>query len=133
MTAVREAEMTDDSRTTAAQPAGSDTSAPRSTTGLDENLAATLTYLLGFITGIVFLVIEKDSPFVRFHAMQSTIVFAGLWVVSIVMLQVPFIGWLIYVLLVPITFILWLVLMFKAYQKEKFKLPIVGNIAEEKA
>lgn len=125
--------MTEETPAAGQQPAPTGSAGRRSTTGLDENLAATLTYLLGFITGIVFLVIEKDSPFVRFHAMQSTIVFAGLWVVSIVMLQMPFIGWLMYVLLVPVTFILWLVLMFKAYQKEKFKLPIVGDIAEEKA
>ena len=104
-----------------------------STTGLDENLAAMLCYLLGFITGIVFLVIEKNSAFVRFHAMQSTIAFGVIWVVSIVLWQVPIIGWLINLLLMPVIFILWLVLMFKAYQKEKFKLPIVGDIAEEKA
>ncbi len=104
-----------------------------STTGLDEHLAAMLCYLLGFITRIVFLVVEKNSAFVRFHAMQSTIAFGGISVVSIVMWQVPIIGWLINLLLMPVTLILWLVLMFKAYQKEKFKLPIVGNIAEEKA
>ena len=105
----------------------------RSTTGLDESLAAALCYLLGFITGIVFLVIEKDSKFVRFHAMQSTIAFAGIWVVSIVMWQVPLIGWLINVLLMPVTLILWLILMLKAFQKERFKLPLVGDIAEDKA
>jgi uncharacterized membrane protein len=120
-------DMTDETDTTE-QPA-----AAKSTTGLDENLAAMLSYLLGFITGIVFLIIEKDSKFVRFHAMQSTIVFVGIWIMSIVMWQVPLIGWLINLMLMPVTFILWLVLMFKAYQKEKFKLPIVGDIAEEKA
>jgi uncharacterized membrane protein len=105
----------------------------KSSTGLDENLAGALAYLLGFITGIVLLVVEKDSPFVRFHAMQSTIVFAGIWVVSIMLWQVPLIGWLINLMLVPVTLILWVVLIIKAYQHEKFKLPVVGNIAEEKA
>lgn len=110
-----------------------DTPSPKSTSGLEENLAAALTYLLGFITGIVFLVIEKDSKFVRFHAMQSTIVFVAIWVVSIFMWQMPLIGWLINLLLMPVTLILWIVLMVKAYQKEKFKLPVIGDIAEEKA
>jgi len=81
----------------------------------------------------VFLVVEKDNAFVRFHAMQSTIVFVGIWVVSIVMWQVPLIGWLINLMLMPVTLILWIVLMVKAYQKEKFKLPVIGDIAEEKA
>lgn len=101
--------------------------------GLDENLAGALAYLLGFITGIVLLVVEKDSRFVRFHAMQSTIVFAGIWIVSIVLWQVPLIGWLINLMLVPVTLVLWLVLIIKAYQHETFKLPVVGNLAAEKA
>jgi uncharacterized membrane protein len=104
----------------------------KSSTGLEENLAAALTYLLGFITGIVFLVIEKDSKFVRFHAMQSTITFVGLWILSVVVWTVPLIGWAIGLLLLPVTLILWLILMFKAYQGEKFKLPGIGEIAEQK-
>ncbi len=105
----------------------------KSTTGLDVNLAAALTYLMGFVTGVVFLVIEKDSKFVRFHAMQSTITFGGLFVMNMVLTFIPLIGWAIGLLLVPVTFILWLVLIFKAYQGEKFKLPIAGDMAEEKA
>lgn len=105
----------------------------KSTTGLDVNLAAMFTYLLGFITGIVFLIIEKDSTFVRFHAMQSTILFLGLFVANIVLSMVPFFGWLLAALMLPLTFILWIVLMFKAFQGEKFKLPVVGDIAEQKA
>ena len=105
----------------------------KSSTGLDANLAAALSYLLGFITGIVFLVVEKDSKFVRFHAMQSTITFVVLWVASMVLGFIPLIGWLIALFLVPVTLICWIVLMLKAYQGEKFKLPIVGDMAEQKA
>ncbi|MBI2832958.1 MAG: DUF4870 domain-containing protein [Acidobacteria bacterium] len=105
----------------------------KSTTNLDVNLAAALTYLLGFITGIVFLVIEKDSKFVRFHAMQSTLVFVPLFVLRYILWSIPIVGWMIAILLWPLMFVLWIVLMFKAYQGQKFKLPIVGDMAEQKA
>jgi uncharacterized membrane protein len=103
----------------------------RSSTGLEINLAALLTYVLGFITGIVFLILEKDSKFVRFHAMQSTIVFGTLFVLNFVLSFIPVLGWIISFLLFPITLILWIVLMIKAYQGEKFKLPIAGDMAEQ--
>jgi uncharacterized membrane protein len=103
----------------------------KSSTGLEENLAAALTYVLGFITGIVFLVIEKDSRFVRFHAMQSTVTFLALWVLSLVVWTVPLLGWAVGLLMLPVTLIIWLVLIFKAYQGERYKLPIVGDIAEK--
>ncbi len=103
----------------------------KSTTGLDANLAALVCYVLGFVTGIVMLVIEKDSKFVRFHAMQSVMTFLGLFAINIVLGFIPILGWIVSLLLLPVTLILWLVLMYKAYQGEKFKLPIVGDMAEQ--
>jgi uncharacterized membrane protein len=103
----------------------------KSSTGLDANIAGLLTYLLGFISGIIFLAIEKDSQFVRFHAMQSTIVSVGLFVLNIALGFIPILGWLVSLLLAPVAFILWIFLMFKAFQGERFKLPIVGDIAEQ--
>jgi len=103
----------------------------KSSTGIDVNLAALLSYLLGFLSGVVFLVLEKDSHYVRFHAMQSTIVFGGLFLANIVLSMIPFVGWLMSFLLMPVTFVLWLVLMFKAYQGERFKLPYIGDMAEQ--
>ena len=103
----------------------------KSGTGLDPNLAAMLCYLLGFITGVAFLVLEKEDRYVRFHAMQSTLVFGGLVVLNILLGMVPILGWLISFLLLPATLVLWLVLMFKAYQGEKYKLPYVGDLAEQ--
>jgi len=64
----------------------------QSSTGLDENVAGLLCYFLGFITGIVFLVVEKKSRFVKFHAMQSTITFLSLFVISVVLGWIPIIG-----------------------------------------
>jgi uncharacterized membrane protein len=102
----------------------------KSSTGLEANLAAALTYLLGFITGILFLVLEKESKFVRFHAMQSTITFILVFVVSLILSVIPIIGWLLFFPLQLAILILWLFLMFKAFQGEKFKLPTIGDMAE---
>ncbi|HUL23046.1 MAG TPA: DUF4870 domain-containing protein [Thermodesulfobacteriota bacterium] len=100
----------------------------KSSTGLDENVAGFFCYLLGFITGIVFLVVEKESGFVKFHARQSTITFLGLLVLMIVIGWIPVLNILIFVL----SLILWLILMVKALRGEKYRLPIVGRLAEEK-
>jgi uncharacterized membrane protein len=106
----------------------------KSSTGLDANVAAALAYALGFITGVVFLVSERDSRFVRFHAMQSIIVFLGLSVVCVLLQSIPLLGMLIAIFLViPLSAVLWLLLMFKAYQGERFKLPIVGDMAEQRS
>jgi len=99
--------------------------------GVDENIAGLLCYILGFITGIVFLLIEKENKFVRFHAMQSLMTFLGIFIISIIGGFIPIIGWIISILLVPISAILWILLMFKAYKGEKYKLPFIGNYAEE--
>ncbi|RMF05230.1 DUF4870 domain-containing protein [Candidatus Woesearchaeota archaeon] len=99
--------------------------------GLEENIEALLAYVLGFITGIVFLLIEKKNQFVRFHAMQSTILFLGLWVISFVLAYIPILGWIADFLLQILGLILWILLMVKAYQGEKYKVPFVGDIAEK--
>jgi uncharacterized membrane protein len=100
---------------------------------MNENLAALLSYVLGFITGIIFFVIEKESKFVKFHAMQSILVSAALMVLSFVLGFIPFIGWLALILLGPVSFVLWIILMVKAYKYVWFKLPVVGDIAEKQA
>ena len=102
----------------------------RSSTGLDENVAGFFCYLLGFITGIVFLVLEKKSPFVRFHAMQSTITFLSLFVISLILGFIPIIALLVYPIWI-LSLILWLLLMIKALRGERYMLPIVGKMAED--
>jgi uncharacterized membrane protein len=100
----------------------------RSSTGLDENVAGFFCYLLGFVTGMVFLIVEKESRFVKFHARQSTITFLGLFVLSFVVGWIPLLGGLVLIL----SLILWFILMVKALRGEKYVLPIVGKLAEEK-
>jgi uncharacterized membrane protein len=103
----------------------------RSSTGLEENVAGFLCYLFGFITGIVFLVVEKRSRFVRFHAMQSTITFLGLFVISMILGVIPILHLLVFPIWI-LSLVLWLVLMIKALRGERYVLPIVGKMAEEK-
>jgi uncharacterized membrane protein len=103
----------------------------KSSTGLDENVAGFLCYLFGFITGIVFLVVEKESRFVKFHAMQSTITFLSLFVISMILGWIPIIGLLVYPIWI-LSLVLWLLLMIKALRGERYSLPIVGKMAEEK-
>jgi len=82
----------------------------KSSTGLDENVAGFLCYLFGFITGIVFLVVEKKSSFVKYHATLSTITFLSLFVISIIIGMILNIGFLVYPIWI-LSIILWLILM----------------------
>jgi uncharacterized membrane protein len=97
----------------------------------NQNIIGALTYLLGFITGIIFLLVEKHNRFIRFHAMQSVITFGGLFVVNIILQVIPFIGPLVSSLLSLAGLIVWIVLMIKALQGEYYKLPYLGDLAEQ--
>ncbi len=110
---------------------------PKSSTGLDENIAGLLCYVAWWVTGVIFLVIEKESKFVKFHAIQSIIVSIALIIVYIVLFilaMIPYIGfifgilmWLLWILMV----IIYILCIIKAYQHQKFKLPIIGDMAEK--
>ncbi len=99
--------------------------------GVDENVEALLTYVLGWVTGIAFLFLEKDNKFVRFHAMQSVATFLILFLASISLAYLPFIGALFSLIIGPISLVLWILLMVKAFQGQTFKLPLVGDFAEK--
>ena len=103
----------------------------------NRNLVAALSYLLGFITGIVILVVEKEDKFIRFHAMQSTMIFGGLFILN-VMVRLIFsplvflgvVASLVNILISIVAVIIWIVSMVKAYQGQMFKWPIAGSISE---
>lgn len=97
----------------------------------NENLMGAASYLLGFITGLIFLLLEKESKFVRFHAMQSILLFGGVFVVNWILGFIPILGWLALVLLSLVSFILWIVCMWKAFQGEMFHVPLVGDLADK--
>jgi uncharacterized membrane protein len=109
---------------------------------MSENVAGLLCYLVGWITGLIFYFVDK-RPFVRFHAAQSIVTFGGLWVVSIVVGWVfgfslfaggfgAFsLGYALYGLVELVSVVLWIVLMIKAYQHERFRVPIAADLAEK--
>ncbi len=103
----------------------------RSGTGLPSNIAATLAYAFGAVSGIILLMIERDDKFVRFHAWQSTLTFVGALLASLLVTSFPFVGWLLNIALTAGVVALWVLLMVKAFAGEKFKLPYVGEIAEQ--
>ena len=101
--------------------------------GLDENVAGALAYALGWITGIVFLLTEPANKFVRFHALQSVVVFGGLSLAWFVTLSIPLIGWVVALIVIPVLSVfLWILLMVKAYHGERFKVPFAGDIADQR-
>lgn len=122
----------------------------KSSTGLDENVAALLSYIFGWISGLIFFLMEKDSRLVRFHAMQSILLNATFivilialyiaWAVVVIVLAMisdvlASIGGLLFGLLILVFFIAiliaWVMCLIKAYGQQYFKLPIIGNFAEK--
>jgi len=101
-----------------------------STTGLEPNIAGLLCYLGGWITGIIFLVIEQKNKFVRFHALQSIVTFGVLTVASAMLSWIPFVGGFFGAVIGILAFVLWILLMVKAYQGELYKVPVAGHVAE---
>lgn len=116
---------------------------------MEENVASALCYVLTWLTGIIFYFLEKKNKTVRFHAMQSILTFIPLTILGWLLgwLGAPKVHWsggwsysydpgipaLIYLswIIWIVMFVLWVILIIKAYQGEKFKLPVVGDIAEK--
>ena len=92
-----------------------------------EKMLEAVAYLLFFITGVALLVTEKKSKYIRFHAMQSTIVFGLIFVI----LLMPIVGWILAPITPFVVFPLWVFLMWKAFNGEMYKLPKVGDLAEK--
>ena len=114
---------------------------------MDTNVVGALTYVAGFITGIVFLVLDpyKANSFVRFHAFQSiffNVAWIGFWIVWMILSAVltPLTAGIFGLIALPLMFIfalggfgIWIFLMLQAYQQKLFKLPIVGKFAADQA
>jgi uncharacterized membrane protein len=125
----------------------------KSTTGLDENIAALLSYVFGWLSGLIFFLLEKDSRLVRFHAMQSILfnVLFGIlafviWIITFVFVMMgaamgdsggaifglfSLLATLFWVVFVVAILIGWVMCLVKAFQGQYFKLPVIGNFAEK--
>ena len=117
----------------------------RSSTGLDANIAAALSYFFGLLSGALFFAMENESRFVKFHAMQSMLVsvaaivlYIAYMIVWMVLWRLPFIGWIAgifatlgWAVLALGLLGLWLFCMIKAFQGDRFKLPYLGEVAEK--
>jgi uncharacterized membrane protein len=132
--------MTSPNRPRAPKPPAEPNYSTTTSTGIEPNIAAALSYMLGLVTGIIFLVLEKENKYVRFHAAQSIatsviiiVISIGVSMVSSVLVFIPVLGWLA-VLILTLglsigTFVLWVLLMIKAYQGEEWELPVAGGFA----
>jgi uncharacterized membrane protein len=116
-------------------PSGVTKATPSATSGMAENVAGLLCYALGWVTGLIFYFIDK-RPFVRFHALQSIVVFGGLTIIRVGLGMVVLTGgvslgfglaWLVSI----VSFVLWILLMVKAYQGEKYRVPIAADLADQ--
>jgi uncharacterized membrane protein len=121
-------------------PPGSGGPNSKTSTGLDANIAALLAYVLTWVTGLVFYLLEKENRFVRFHAMQAILfgvsITALYIVLAIVTTAIGFVSGILASLvgliglLIPLLFLVgWILCMVKAFQGQMFKLPIIGDMA----
>jgi len=104
-----------------------------SSTGMSANVAGLLCYLFTWITGIVFVVIEKKSTFVKFHAWQSIMTFGVLTVALLILTWIPFIGWILSILIWILMVVLWIILLIQAGTGKMWKVPGAGDWAEKMA
>ncbi len=117
------------------------------TKAMDTNIVGALTYLAGFVTGIIFLILDpyKSNSFVRFHAFQSiffNVAWIAFWIVWMILSAVltPLTAGVFGLIALPLILIftvasfgVWVFLMYQAYQQKLFRLPIVGKFAAEQA
>lgn len=103
---------------------------PKKQEQANQNLLGAMTYLLFFVTGIVFLILEKQNKFIRFHAMQSTLTFGGLFILLIISGFIPYIDSLLRFVIWVVWVVAWIVLLSKSFSGQMYKLPKVGEIAE---
>jgi uncharacterized membrane protein len=110
----------------------------KTSSGIQPNVAGLLCYVGWWVTGLIFLLIEKENKFVRFHAIQSIATFAVIFILAIIfgtilVISLPILGLVIGWILWVLGIVLWILLMYQAYQGKLYKLPIVGNFAAKQA
>jgi uncharacterized membrane protein len=105
----------------------------KSSTGMNANLAALLSYVLGVLSGVIFFLVEKESKFVKFHAMQSIGFSLASAVASLVLAFIPIVNVILLPLFQLAALVVWIILMVLAYQGKPFRLPVLGDVAAKQA
>ena len=103
----------------------------KTSSGLQENVASLLCYLFGWVSGLIFLLLEKDNKTVRFNALQSIVVFGGCNALIFLLGFIPVIGWALIPVVALLSLVLWIVLMIKSFQGQTLRLPVAKDIAEK--
>ena len=101
----------------------------RSSLNMNENIVALIAYLFGWVSGLILFLLEKESRFVRFHALQSLVFFGGMSLILGVLVRIPVIGWVIAIIGGIISFGFWIIGMINAYRGEMYRFPVVGDFA----
>ena len=113
---------------------GAVASAPAAAGGLTDNVAGMLAYIT-IIPAIIFLVVApyNQNRFIRFHSFQCIFFCVALLILHIALGFIPIVGWALSMILSLLSLALWVILLLKAYQGQKWKLPVIGDIAEKQA
>lgn len=98
--------------------------------GMKARTAGWLSYLFGWVTGLIFLLLERENRFVRFHAMQSLLFFGAISILEAVFNHIPYFGF-VSAGLGLVWFVCWIVLMVAAHRGRYYKLPVIGDYAEK--
>ena len=115
------------------QPVNQPSNQPNNqSSGLKPNVAGALAYVLGFVSGIIIYLISKDK-FARFHALQSIMLSLAVYIINYLISFLPGMGYRLQSLVSLLSLILFIFLLLKAYKGEKYKLPVIGDIAEKNA
>jgi len=111
----------------------------KTSTGMQPNVAALLSYVLGVITGIIFFIIEKENKFVKFHALQALILgiveVICFIVISVILGMIPYVGWFLFSwlgwVLGAVCYVFAIIAIIKSFQGEKYYIPFLRGLVNK--
>lgn len=101
----------------------------KQTSSIPPGIAGLLSYFVPFAGGLIFLVLEKENRLIRFHAVQSILLWTVFIVLSIVLLWIPVINVLVGIVML----LIWIFMMYQALMERMFELPLIGDYARRQA
>ena len=101
----------------------------RSSLNMNENIVALIAYLFGWVSGLIIFLLEKESRFVSFHALQSLAFFGVMSLILGVLVRIPVVGLAFAIVGGILSFSFWIIGMINAYRGELYRFPIVGDFA----